>query len=94
MNRGTWKAFELKIAKALGGQRNPLSGKNSKHTAGDVIHPELYVEVKLKSRIPFWNDWTKAKENAKKEGKFPILVFRKKGETGAVAMLPFEEIIE
>lgn len=45
-----WKAEERRIAKALGGERTPLSGSNSKHTSGDVIRCPFYVEAKLSAR--------------------------------------------
>lgn len=42
-----WKQEERKVGKALGGERTPLSGSNSRHTSGDVIQTPYYVDAKL-----------------------------------------------
>lgn len=47
MTNPAWKQEERKVARALGGERNPLSGSNSRHTAGDVIQTPHYVDAKL-----------------------------------------------
>lgn len=47
MSNPAWKKEERKIARALGGERTPLSGSNSRHTGGDVIETEYYVDAKL-----------------------------------------------
>jgi len=59
MASSTWKSFEREVAKLFGGQRVPLSGRNSKHdTAADVMNiswfKELFVECKRdKKYLPF-----------------------------------------
>lgn len=55
---GTWKAFERQVAEKFKkftghGHRTPLSGSRSLHTAGDIIHPTIYVECKYSSYWPF-----------------------------------------
>jgi len=40
------KSQERRIARWCGGVRTPLSGGNSRHTRGDVIHSSLYGEFK------------------------------------------------
>lgn len=47
MTNPAWKQEERKVARALGGERNPLSGSNGKHTSGDVIQTPYYVDAKL-----------------------------------------------
>jgi len=42
----TWKSVELRIAKAFGTARTPLSGSNSRHTSSDTLHSKLYIEIK------------------------------------------------
>ena len=49
--RNTWKQRERDVAEFFHGQRNPLSGGNSKHTRADVIHDRLYIECKLRENV-------------------------------------------
>ncbi|MBI4332915.1 MAG: hypothetical protein HY673_16730 [Chloroflexi bacterium] len=74
-----WKAAERHVARALGGQRTPLSGNNSKHTAGDVIHPSLYVEVKYRKRFAIVSLMKQVEKAARKEGKTPVLALQEAG---------------
>jgi len=91
MKRQSWKRVERKVAKELGGVRNPLSGSPSLHTAGDVIHPDLFVEVKSRSKLPFWETWLNVKERGRVEGKIPILVMHKKGSHDYVVMISLKD---
>lgn len=47
MTNPAWKQEERKVARALGGERTPLSGSNSRHTAGDAIQTPHFVDCKL-----------------------------------------------
>lgn len=49
MTEPAWKQEERQVARALGGERNPLSGESSRHTSGDVIQTPLYVDCKITS---------------------------------------------
>ena len=77
----TWKAFERKVAKILGGKRIPSSGA-APGFKGDVEHPLFFIECKHGLQIPktivSW--YLKAKEQAKKESKIPIVVMKPKGK--------------
>ena len=86
----TWKAVERRVAKMFGGQRNPLSGGNSRHTQGDVIHPMFFIEVKHRAKIPFLKIWLDTKQKAKKEGKIPVLIVHQKGSQNYVAVVDAE----
>lgn len=79
MNRSTWKATERRVAKAVGGKRNPLSGGNSLHTTGDVIHPTLYLEVKHRARFQILTLMKLVEKLAKRELKIPVLVLQETG---------------
>lgn len=46
MTEPAWKQEERKVGRALGGERTPLSGENSRHTSGDVIETPFYVDCK------------------------------------------------
>ncbi|MGC9146120.1 MAG: hypothetical protein ACP5GS_08465 [Nitrososphaeria archaeon] len=86
----TWKKVERRVAKMFGTERNPLSGRNSRHTMADVIHDSLYIEVKHRSRIPFYRVWLDVVEKAKQEGKAPVLILHSKGSDKYIAMVDAE----
>ena len=88
----SWKDAERKVAKAFGGERNPLSGRSGKHTAADVIHPSLFIEVKHPKRIPAHTLWEKTKKLAKAEGKTPLIVFKEKGKREEVVMCRLRDL--
>ena len=90
----TWKAVERRIAKMFGGTRNPLSGRNSRHTSADIIHPSLYIEVKHRSRIPFYKVWKDVYAKAKSEGKIPVLVIHEKGSETYLAVVDAKFLAE
>ena len=69
-----WKRLEREVARVMGGSRNPLSGRASGHTAGDVIHPVFYVEVKQRARFSVLTLMKDTEEKAKKEHKKPVVV--------------------
>ena len=77
-HRNTWKSFERAVASFFGGQRTPLSGGNSKHTRGDVIHDSVYVECKMRQRLATWAVWEDAAEKAALEGKTPVVCLKQK----------------
>jgi hypothetical protein len=81
----------------LGGQRTPLSGSLSRHTAGDVIHPIFYVECKYRDSLSRINALRVFREEveprAKAEGKIPLLVVKEKGKRGELVVLRFEDFV-
>jgi hypothetical protein len=81
-HRNTWKQRERDIAHFFGGERTPLSGGNSKHTCGDVIHDKLYVEVKYRAKHTLYTLWDDTKKKADKEGKTPVVCICEKGRPG------------
>ncbi len=88
----TWKKLEQKIAKSFGGVRNPLSGGASRHTRGDVIHEKYYIECKLRAKLSVWEWFRKVEENAKAEGKMPILALKEKSKKGQLVLVRVEDI--
>ena len=89
----TWKALERKVAKLLGGVRNPLSGGSGRHTRGDVIHPTLYVECKLRQKLSIWAWYKDTAEKAKVEHKTPILVIKEKSKKGELVVLNINDFV-
>ena len=48
-------AKEAVVANYFGTRRVPLSGSNSGHgTNSDSLHPKLYIECKVRSKIALW----------------------------------------
>lgn len=77
-----WKQRERDVAAYFHGQRNPLSGRNSAHTGGDVIHERLYIECKLRAKHTAVALWDDTKGKADKEGKTPVVVLAEKHRPG------------
>lgn len=69
-----WKRAERRVAEALGGERTPLSGGASKHTRGDIIHPDLYVEVKRRKDSKMYEDLQSLGQRARRYGRAPLIV--------------------
>jgi len=51
--RGTWKAFERRVAADLGGRRIPVTGID-RHGADVIVPPLFDVQVKLRASLPAW----------------------------------------
>ena len=77
-----WKQRERDVANFFHGQRNPLSGRWGKHTAADIIHPTLFVEVKLRKKHTAVSLWDEVKALAEKEGKTPVVCLCEKNRAG------------
>ncbi len=92
MTDKTWKAVERRIAKRLGGQRNPLSGIRSGHgTHGDLLHPTLYGEFKHTVRAAILTLLRATRKLAKREHKMPLIVMHEKGTENYAAVLAFDD---
>lgn len=92
--RRLWKKTETRICRALGGDRTPLSGSNSKQTSADCIQTKEYVEIKHRAKIPFFKDFQKAEENAKKEGKPLLFVIHEKGKKSSIVFMNLEQYLK
>ena len=75
-----WKRHERKAAEDLGGKRNPLSGRLSGHTSGDVIHHLLYVECKYSKYFPLLRLMRQAEEDRAAKGTILLLPIQEKGQ--------------
>ena len=93
MRPRSWKRIENKVARKLGGRRNPLSGRNSGHgTSADVLlDGNEYVEVKSRKRMAVFGLFRQVREKARKERKVPVLVLH---ETGKPLYLKVTELEE
>jgi hypothetical protein len=91
-SKSTWKALERKVARLLGGTRNPLSGSNSGQS-GDVRHPDFEIECKLGERLAIFPWFTKNAATARSSGKMPLLVVKEKGKHGELAVLRLQDLV-
>lgn len=89
-----WKRHERNTARSLGTVRTPLSGKASRHTSSDVIHPSLYVECKYRRHLAVATWLDEATQHAKEERKTAILALRQSGRAGAIAVMSWDTFLK
>ena len=94
MADNVWKQRERDVAEFFHGQRNPLSGRNSKHAAADVIHDRLFIECKLRKKHTVVSLWDEVKALAGKEGKTPVVVLCEKNRPGFWIMVHSEDFLK
>ena len=86
MSEISWKKAERDGAKLFGTERNPLSGRWSKHgTESDTLHSGLYIEVKRDKKYlgkTFLGLLKGTVELAKKERKAPVILLKEHGHPG------------
>ena len=85
MPDAAWKAFERRIAAALGGKRRGADTRGERGGKTDIIHDHLAVEVKLLTRSAH-ADILKACRQAETNGEdrqTPIAVVKRKGDQDA-----------
>lgn len=87
-HKSTWKKFERDTASFFHTRRVPLSGSNSGHnTNSDTLHPDLYIECKLRGKFSLWSLFEDTEKKAKKEGKIPVVALKQKGAKGFLIMI-------
>ena len=92
-SKSSWKNFERIVATYFGTRRVPLSGSNSGHgTNSDSLHPKLYIECKVRSKIALWQLFTDTEKKAKVEGKVPVVAIKQKGEKGYLLVMRPEDL--
>ena len=91
-NQSNWKGKERWWARYFGGDRNPLSGSNSKHTSGDMIHNTIYVEVKHRQRQAIISLYRDTAKKAKREGKIPVCCVSEKGMRGGLVVCHSDDL--
>lgn len=90
----SWKAFERRTAVFFGCVRNALSGRNSKHTASDTLHPYLFIECKLRAKHAHHETYSEAEKWAKEEGKIPVVVTQKKYANSFLIVIDKDYLLE
>lgn len=85
--RGTWKAYELDVAKDHGGKRIPVTGID--RDGADVVSELFHFQVKLRKSIPSWL-WlwlSGIVGTASDAGKVGVLVLRKPRQLKSEALV-------
>ncbi len=79
--RARWKACERRVAKYIGGERVPITGRQ-RGSEPDISHPWLSVEVKYKEKMPEWIKDAYSQAVASKKGahSMPVVILCEKGE--------------
>lgn len=92
-SKSCWKGFERLVAKFFGTHRVPLSGSNSGHgTNSDSLHPKLYIECKVRSKVALWQLFVDTENKAKVENKIPVVAIKQKGEKGYLLVIRPENL--
>jgi hypothetical protein len=90
-----WKAHERAIAKALGGRRQPNTGRLSP----DVVSHQWAIEVKARRSLPQWllKAVSQAQEGARATGRLPVVVLvhapGKGRKAQRYALMPLEALV-
>jgi len=90
----SWKQFERRVAGFFNGQRNPLSGGNSKQTRADVIHDRLFIECKQRERVALIRLWDQVKKLADKENKTPVVCVSEKNRPGFWILIHSDDLLK
>ena len=92
--RARWKTAERRIAKYIGGTRNPITGR-ARGDAADIEHAWLSVEVKYRQKLPEWiKDALRQAQASARGNQTPVVIIIEKGmEVGrAWALFELEEV--
>ena len=93
-DRRTWQKREQHIAEDHGTKRNPFSGDMSHQTHSDSLHPVLFIESKLRVKIPFRKLFIDTRTKARKEKKIPVIVLSEKGSPIRSVILDYDDYLK
>ena len=92
MGDKAWKRREREVARFFNGERNALSGGNSKVTRADVIHKNLFIECKLRAKHSVVSLWDETAKIAKTEEKTPVVVLCEKNRPAFWIMVHSDDL--
>jgi len=92
MGDKAWKQRERQVAAYFGGERTALSGGNGKITRADVIHDDLFIEVKLRAKHSVVTLWDDTKKLADAEDKTPVVCLAEKNRKGFWIMIHSDDL--
>ena len=87
------KRREREVADLLGGERNPLSGSMSKHTAGDVISDVFFVEQKHRKQHTVWGLFDSVRMLARKEKRIPVITLTQSRKPGCLLVVHSDDLV-
>jgi hypothetical protein len=94
MSRATWKATERLVARQLGGERVPVTGR-TRGSAPDIEHSVWAVEVKHRQKLPDWLKDAMSQARASVRGnKIPLVVLHEHGRHSSLAVLRLSDLVE
>jgi hypothetical protein len=93
-HRRTWQMAEGRAAALFGCRRQVGSGSTGRDdaTASDSTHPRLFIESKLRPRHTVRALHDKAKKQAAKEGKTPVLALFDKNRPGCLIVIHSDDL--
>jgi hypothetical protein len=93
-HRSTWKRRERDGAGLFGARRQPGSGSSGRadQTRSDSTHERLYIETKLRAASSVRSLWERTREQARREGKTPVLVLYAKGKPGGLIVAHQDDV--
>jgi hypothetical protein len=85
-----WKRAEREIARIIGGERVPITGR-IRGSAPDVAHEWLSVECKQRRRLPEWlhDAMSQAKASARGD-QLPVAILHESGRPYSSALVVLE----
>ena len=89
MNRGTWKAWERRLAVMFNGERIPVSGRQTDKHGADVITPIFHIQAKRGYKQPgYLRDWVDGIAfKAREDNKLGVVIWQEKGKADADALV-------
>jgi hypothetical protein len=95
MPEAAWKRHERQVARLLGGERLPVTGRRGP----DALAGPWCIEVKVRRTLPLWlqEAMTQAQEAARATGRLPLVVLvhapGKGRKAQRYAILPLEALV-
>ena len=87
-----WKAFERRVAKAVGGERIPVADRR---TPLDIEHPFLGIECKYRNKISkFLKDAMWQAVSGSGEDKVPVVVLGEKHGREMLVLMRLEDLLD
>lgn len=96
MRNSTWKSVERALAKEIGGERVPITGR-SRGSAPDIEDPRLSIEVKHRKKLPDWiHEAMEQAEASNKANKIPTVILHEKSQryNRSFVVLRLETLLE
>jgi hypothetical protein len=93
-HRTSWKRRERHGAALFGAKRQPASGSSGRtdQTRSDSTHPRLYVETKLRASSTVRTLWERTREQARREGKTPVVVLYARSKPGGLIVVHQDDL--